>query len=219
MDINLLPWREEIIEYNKKTFTRLILAALVLAGVFLILVYNLFFGRVTYETSYAQALEKAKLNLVGNVTAYFSQQKLQKEVNARYLMLQKLQYSRFETVSLLNEMAKVTPKGVYLNKLIRKNDRVEISGTANSNLLIANMMQSIEKSKQLKTISLQKVEKKQGENSAITEFDLQLALTIPSALSQESSKKAETLQLQNPITVIQQGRDAQNKKIDDVTKK
>jgi type IV pilus assembly protein PilN len=219
MDINLLPWREEIIEYNKKIFTRLILAALVLAGVVLILVYNLFFGRVTYETSYAQALEKAKLNLVGNVTAYFSQQKLQKEINARYLMLQRLQYSRFETVSLLNEIAKVTPKGIYLNKLIRKDDRVELSGVANSNLLIANMMQSIEKSKQLKTISLEKVEKKQGDNSSVTEFDLKLALTIPTSLSQESSKKAETLELQNPITVIQQKRDEQNKKMDDAIKK
>lgn len=219
MDINLLPWRKEIIEYNKKFFTRLVVAALVLAGIFLIFAYYLFFGRVSYETSYTKALEKAKLNLVGNVTAYFSQQKIQKEVNARYLMLQKLQYSRFETVSLLNAIAKVTPKGVYLNKLIRKNDRVELSGTANSNLLITKMMQSIEASKHLKTISLQKVEKRQDENSMITEFDLQLALTIPSSLSQESSKKAGTMQLQNPITVIQQGRDEQNKKIDDAVKK
>lgn len=219
MDINLLPWREEVIAYNKAIFTRIMLISLVLAGVVLMFVYYLFFGRITYEASYTKALEKAKVNLVGNVTSYFSHQKMQKEVNARLLMLQKLQYSRFETVSLLNEIAKVTPKGIYLNKLVRKGDQVELAGVANSNLLIAQMMQSIESSKQLKTISLQKVEKKQTENSAITEFNLQLALIMPTSLSEESSKKADTLQLQNPINVIQEMRNEQNKKTEDVTKK
>lgn len=219
MDINLLPWREEVIEHNKKAFMRILLATLILAGFFLIFIYYLFFGRVSYEISYTEALEKAKLNLVGNVTAYFNFQKMQKEVNARYFMLQRLQYSRSETVFLLNEIAKVTPKGVFLNKLIRQGNQVQLFGVANSNLLIAEMMRAIDTSKNLKTISLQKVEKKEAQHSVLTEFDLQLALILPTSLSEESSKKADALQVQNPITTLQQKKDEQNKKIDDVTKK
>lgn len=218
MDINLLPWREEIVDYNKKVFTRLMLAALILAGFFLIFAYHLFFQKISSADSYTQELEKAKVNLVSSVTAYFNFQKIQKEVNGRYLMLQKLQYSRFETVFLLNGLAKVTPKGVYINTLTREGDRLDLTGAANSNLLITKMMELIESSKNIKVISLQKVEKAQGQNVTVTSFDLQLALTLPSALSDETGKKADKLQLQNPVNVIQQHRDEQDQKINDAIK-
>ena len=219
MDINLLPWREEIVEYNKKVFMRLILGALILSGIFLVFIYYLFFSRVSYEVSYTDALEKAKLNLVGNVAAYFSYQKVQKEVNARYIMLQKLQSSRFETIALLNGLARVTPLGIYMKKLVRRGDRLELTGVATSNLLIAQMMQSIEGSKHLKVISLQKVEKTESQHSTVTEFDLQLALTTPASLSEETAKQVNKLQMQNSDAVIQQDKTEQNKKNDDAAKK
>jgi hypothetical protein len=70
MDINLLPWREEIVGYNKKIFLRLILMALVCAGIFLTFAYHLVFSELGYVKSYMSALESAKVNLAGNVSAY-----------------------------------------------------------------------------------------------------------------------------------------------------
>lgn len=182
MEINLLPWREEIIEYNKKILFRLLLAAIILGGCFLIFAYHLFFAQVSYTKSYTQALEEAKVNLVGNVSAYFTQKKIQKEVSARYLVLQQLQLSRFDTVRFLNEIVKITPKGIYFSTLARNDNQIKISGAANSNLLITEFMQKIQQSLNLKTTSLEKVEKKEGANLIVTHFDLQAALTLPPLL-------------------------------------
>ena len=134
-------------------------------------------------------------------------------------MLQKLQSSRFETIALLNGLARVTPLGIYMKKLVRRGDRLELTGVATSNLLIAQMMQSIEGSKHLKVISLQKVEKTESQHSTVTEFDLQLALTTPASLSEETAKQVNKLQMQNSDAVIQQDKTEQNKKNDDAAKK
>lgn len=217
MDINLLPWREEIIEYNKKVFTRLLVLTLIVSGLFLTFIYYLFFAKVSYATNYTQALESAKLNLVGNVSAYFTQQKLEKEVNARCLTLERLQYSRFESVYLLNELAKVVPKGVYLNTLSRDGGNVAITGSANSNLLISGMIQSIDATKTLKTISLKKVERREIKGATATDFDIQLSLSVPRGGAAED-KKPEGMQLQNPVKAIQELRDEKSAQIDNATK-
>src|SRR3990167_4976198 len=183
MDINLLPWREEIVEYNKKIFSRLMLGAIISGGIFLVFLYYLFFSTINYTKSYTQALEEAKVNLVGNVTTYFNQKKAQKEVGERFLVLQQLQLSRFDTVRLLNDIVKITPKGVYYSALTRDGNQVTLSGSATSNLLISELMRQLQLSPNLGVTSLQKVEKKEGENLVVTHFDLKAALTLPSLLN------------------------------------
>jgi type IV pilus assembly protein PilN len=219
MNINLLPWREEIITYNRKIFIRMVWVALIASGIFLIAIYHLLFGQVIYTKSYMQALEEAKTSLVNNVSAYLNYKKTQKEISARYVVLQRLQFSRFETIGLLNELAKVTPKGVYLDKLIRKDSQVDIFGSANSNLLIAQMMQAIEVSKTIKVVSLQKVEKSEGDNQVITQFELKLMLIMPTSLSDTSAKNAEKNSLTNPIDVINKHKEEQNQLINAAVKK
>lgn len=216
MDINLLPWREEILEYNKKVFGRLMLLAVVLSGFFLIFIYHLFFARMDYSKSYIQTLETAKTQLVNNVRGYFEYKKIEKEVSARFLTLQQLQQSRFDTVRLLNEIVLLTPKGIFLKKLERNGNQVQLSGVANSNLLISQMMTGIEKSKVLQVGSLQKVEKTEGNDLVVTQFDLQLTLTsftpVNSGADNQKSK------IGNPIESIQKNREEQNKLIDAAAK-
>jgi len=179
MDINLLPWREEIIGYNKKVFFRLILMALVGAGIFLTFTYRLVFSELTYVKSYTAALESAKLNLVGSVSTYVTQKKIQKEIEARTIVLQQLQENRFNTVRLLNAVAATIPKGIYLTQLVRNDDHVDIVGVANSNLLIANLMTVIQTSPNLKVDSLEKVQKTEGKDLVVTQFELKLSLLGP----------------------------------------
>lgn len=218
MEINLLPWREEVIEYNKNFFTRVMLIALAASGIFLIFTYYLLFGQLSYTESYIQALAQAKVNLVDNVKTYFGFKTTQQEISSRSRALQSLQYSRFETIRLLNELVKITPKGVYLTQLIRKDNQVELSGTTNSNLLITKLMKSIDSSPELKTVSLQKVEKTEGKNLVRTQFDLTLAISMPPFAAKPGVIESNTNAVKNPITVIQQQQDARDKKIENVGK-
>lgn len=216
MDINLLPWREEIITYNKKVFFWIMSISLVMSGFFLIFIYHLFFGQIEYTKSYTQALESAKTNLISNVSAYFNDKKLQEKINARINVLQQLQESRYTTVRILNEITKIIPKGVYLTKMTRKDNDLEIEGLANSNLLIASFMQAIDKSSSLKIMSLQKVEKTEEKKVVATQFAIQLSLKSPSLIN---LPKKESSTFHNPIESIQKNAEEQNKLIDNAVKK
>src|SRR3990167_6616403 len=100
------------------------------------------------------------------------------EIIARVVVLRNLQVSRFETVRLLSELTKVIPAGIYLKKLSRKNNEVNVAGTANSNLLISQLIKTINHSPELEVTSLQKVEKTETNDSTITQFDLHFMLTM-----------------------------------------
>lgn len=162
MEINLLPWRDEILAVNKKIFFRLLMLAVIMAGLTVITMYHLFFGELAYSKSYTAALERAKVGFVDSVKTYFQYKKTGEEVRKRLVTLRNLQQARFDDVRLLNEITKIVPKGVYLNTIARNNDEVDITGYANSNLLIASFMESIDKSPDLDVVSLKNVQTTEG---------------------------------------------------------
>lgn len=177
MEINLLPWRDEILAVNKRLFIRLLMMAVLLSGLAMIVMYHLFFGELTYSKSYTSALERAKVGFVDSVKTYFQYKKTGEEVKKRLEMLRNLQRARFDDVRLLNEITKIIPKGVYLNTITRNNDVVELTGFANSNLLISSFMKVIDQSADLDVMSLKNVQTAEG-GGAVTQFDLRIKLTL-----------------------------------------
>lgn len=220
MEINLLPWRAEIIAYNKKMFMQLMFIAVILAGLFLFFISHIFFYEASYVQSYITSLEKAKITIVQSIAGYLKDKKMQEEISARILALKKLQNTRFETVRLLNELTHITPKGVYFTKLTRTDNQVELTGDANSNLLIAKLMDEINQSPDLDVVSLKKVEKLEGSRVVSTQFDLKMALTMFPALPMsaiQTEKNKESI-IRNPIQSIQELRSDKEKKLDDISK-
>lgn len=217
MDINLLPWRAEIIAYNKKVFTRLILSTLVLAGVVLILLYHLFFGQLIYTNSYMRTLESSKVSLLSSITGYFTYKKEEQELTSRFATLQNLQKSRFETIRILNAIVQTIPKGIYLTSLTRKEGQIHVTGVSNSNLLIAQFMRAVNKSSELKVVTLNKVEKVEKKDLSTTDFELNLVLA-----SQESSIKTDKNKTEpffnNPIEHLKKLKDERELKIENISK-
>lgn len=177
MEINLLPWRDEILALNKKFFFRLLFLAVLLSGVTMIAMYYFFFGDLAYSKSYTSALERAKIGFVDSVKTYFQYKKTGEEVKKRLGTLRHLQQSRFDAIRLLNEITKIIPKGVYLDTMTRRGDAVDIVGYASSNLLISSFMESIDKSKELDVVSLKNVQTTEN-GGAVTQFDLRIKLTL-----------------------------------------
>ncbi len=177
MEINLLPWRDEILALNKKQFFHLLLAAVLMSGLAIIIIYHLFFGNLAYSKSYTSALERAKVGFVDSIKTYFEYKKTGEEVRKRLDTLRSLQRSRFDAVRMLNAITKVEPKGVYLNTISRNNNVVDITGFASSNLLISSFMKAIDDSPDLDVVSLKNVQKAEG-SGTVTQFDLSIKLTL-----------------------------------------
>lgn len=216
MEINLLPWRDEIVAFNKKLLMRLIMMAIILAGIFLFVISRVFFAETNYEKNYIATLSKAKADIVNSISGYLNDKKMQEELATRLLTLRKLQVDRFSTVRLLNVLSKITPRGVYFSKLARSGNTVDLSGSANSNLLIAQFMRAVDDSPELDVISLEKVEKKEGKNTIVTNFDLKVVLTM-SGQAQTAAYKEENLKLHNPIDTLKKMRDEKDKEIETIS--
>ncbi|HLB55756.1 MAG TPA: PilN domain-containing protein [Coxiellaceae bacterium] len=224
MNINLLPWRDEIIAINKKIFLRLMLFAVALSFIFLFFIHHILYTDVNYTENYISALQSANARLAGNVATYLDKEKMQKEIAARFLVLQNLQMSRFDDVRLLNDIVETTPKGIYLTTMSRDGNQIILSGSANSNLLVSQFMEALRVSPNMEVTSLQKVEKNEGDKLTITHFDLYVASTLPrltseaAAAEKKQKDELEKMKLNNPIKILQEKRDDQNKKIDDQLK-
>lgn len=177
MEINLLPWRDEILAFNKKRFFQLLFVALSASALVLTIIYHLFFGQLSYSQSYTAVLERAKIGLVGSVRTYFQYKKTADDVKTRLLTLRQLQRSRFDAVRLLNAITKIIPKGVYLHSLNRNQHIVDMTGFSSSNLLISSFMDAIDRSPDLDVVSLKNVQTTEG-GTAVTQFDLQAKLTL-----------------------------------------
>lgn len=179
MEFNLLPWREESFELNRKTFITMIISIFIFAIVVLFFLRFFLYGDVNYASSYYQSLLRAKNAITGQVQSLSQYKILQQGINDRGTKLRSLLYDRYLTVRVLNELNTITPQGIYFTELNRNKNNIEITGIANSNLSISSFMNAIESSKLLKTVSLTKVEKKDNRYTTETQFDLKLAVIKP----------------------------------------
>mgnify|MGYP001329338763 CR=1 FL=1 len=72
--------------------------------------------------------------------------------------VEELQASRHFIVRLFDEMTKALPDGVYLTALEQKENRIELTGIAQSNARVSNFMRNIEESPWLENPKLSIIE-------------------------------------------------------------
>ena len=145
-DINLLPWREQKREREKKNFITSLLVGVVgsIIIVFLINYYALYL--VDLQTDRNQRLKNEITELEKQIKEISDIRTLRQALIARMIIVQNLQATRTLTVRLLDEIIKIIPDGVYLYQIGRVGDKVTILGYAESNTNISQLMRSIEKS-------------------------------------------------------------------------
>ncbi len=147
--INLLPWREELRKKRQEEFIlgMVMVAIVAIAMMFAIQMY--LDGLIAEEQDKKRLVGQkvAELNLITAKIKDIQDQNrtLQSKRNA----IQKLQKSRPEIVHFFDEVAKVTPEGVFLTKLEQDNSRVALMGKTQSNARVSAFMRNVEKSQWL----------------------------------------------------------------------
>ena len=115
--INLLPWRDELRKKRQEEFVISIVVVAVVAVAMMFGIQMYLDGLITEEKDKSRIVgEKiAELNLITAKIKNIQQQNsiLQSKRHA----IQKLQKSRPEIVHFFDEIAKVTPEGVFLTQL------------------------------------------------------------------------------------------------------
>ena len=142
--INLLPWREQKRDQEKKLFLITILVAVFVTVVIVIMVNYSVTVMLSRHEKRNLLLKKEIAVLDTQIKEIRSLKKREEIILARMAMIQNLQSTRTLMVHLFDEMINILPHEVYITKLERKNDNVTLSGYAESNTNISFLMSNVE---------------------------------------------------------------------------
>lgn len=170
--INLIPWREKKREQEKKYFLSILLICILIDFfvIFLVHVYvaNLMGNQITRNNM----LRKEIFIMDDQIKEIKNLQKIREILIARMSIIQHLQSTRTLMVHLFDELIKIIPYGAYFTQIKEKNKYISFIGYAKSNTSISILMKNIERNEWLHTPVLNKIKRREKQQTVDYEFKL-----------------------------------------------
>lgn len=173
-NINLLPWREELRQNQKKEYlTSLGLSSVI--GIIVWLAIHSYYGAIIdNQNTRNRFIQEQIKNLDKKIVEIKELEKEKEKLIARMTAVEELQTSRHLAVRLFDEISSTLPDGVYLTELEQKNNIAMIKGVAQSNARVSNLMRNLESSEWLHKPKLTIIETKIDKDKRTSEFTLQV---------------------------------------------
>lgn len=187
--INLIPWREEKRIYSKKEFLA-ILGGIAIIAIVLVGLVHLSMMRVINTQNSINSYLKNELNSI--VEEINKGKKL--EDNKKLLLgyvgeLNNINQRRITTTLLLNQLVMAVPDGIYLSRLARKDNVVEIDGIADSNTNVSQFMRNMESAKEVQEAILSRIQNTEQSGQGINNFTVNLVLNITPSKKTKGSRR------------------------------
>ena len=142
--INLLPWREASRELRRRRFFQVLVATLVL-GVAVILLADAYISRVVerlhLRNQYLQQVVASQDDRIASLHQLKSQRQ---ELLERMKSIEELQGSRSSGVQIFEQLARSLPDGVYLTDVEQRGRSLDISGAAESNERVSELLRNLQ---------------------------------------------------------------------------
>ena len=186
-EINLLPWREEHRQEQKKDFVVMLVMVCVFAAAIVGLIHVQMQGKIDYQLSRNQFLSNEIATVDDEIKEIQELQKVRRSLVERMEVIQDLQGSRPSIVHLFTEIVSTVPNGVYLQSLDQTGSNLKINGEAESNARVSTYMRNLQASAWLKDPNLTVIEIEDKTVNRISTFTLTVKQTSPNATDEENS--------------------------------
>ncbi len=183
--INLLPWREEHRQKQKKDFAVMLGMVAVLAAAIVGLIHFQMQAKIDYQLSRNLFLTNEIKKLDDEIKEIRELQKVRRSLIERMEVIQDLQASRPSIVHLFSEIVSTVPNGVYLESLAQTGSNLLINGQAESNARVSTYMRNLSASEWLKDPNLTVIEIEDITVNRISTFTLTVKQTSPNATGEE----------------------------------
>ena len=185
--INLLPWREERRQEQKKEFLASI-ALVVALGVGSLLLADVFVkGQIDNQRGRNNYLIENIKILDEQVAEIRELQKKRNQLIERMRVIQELQGNRPIIVRILDQLVRTVPDGVFYQSLSTRDKRIAIQGIAESNNRVSSLMRRLDSSDWLENPNLDAVRAATGFGDQATSFSLTVNVQLPSTDGQGES--------------------------------
>jgi type IV pilus assembly protein PilN len=175
--INLLPWREALRAERQRQFVFVAVAAVIFMGLVVVMVHIEVSGQISTQNDRNAFLQNTIKRVEKEIEEIRTLKEDKKALLARMDVIQRLQHSRPEIVHLFEEIAKATPKGVYLINTKRESSMLEIEGVANSNDSVSQFMRQLDQSPWFNAPRLQIIDSSKTDYPNQSWFKLQVPQT------------------------------------------
>jgi len=183
--INLLPWREEHRQKQKKDFAVMLGMIAILAAAIVGLIHFQMQAKIDYQLSRNRFLSNEIKKLDDEIKEISELQKVRRSLIERMEVIQDLQGSRPSIVHLFTEIVSTVPNGVYLKNLEQNADTLRIIGEAESNARVSSYMRNLNGSDWLKDPNLDVIEIEDKTVTRISSFILSVKQTAPKATEED----------------------------------
>lgn len=178
--INLLPWREERRQELKRQFF-MVLIAMVLVGAGAVYLVNMQVeAQIENQNRRNDFITQETRKLDAQIKEIAELKKQRASLIERMKIIQDLQGNRPVIVQIFDDLVRTVPDGVYYKKIKATGDSISITGYAESNNRVSNLMRNLDSSELLVAPNLSKVKSADKESSA-NEFDLTVQRQKPEA--------------------------------------
>lgn len=179
--INLLPWREEHRQEQKKQFAVMAVSICVLAAAIVGLIHFQMQSKIDYQQSRNNFITAEIAKVDEEIKEIQELQKVRRSLIERMEVIQDLQGSRPSIVHLFTEIVSTVPNGVYLQSLNQTGGNLLINGEAESNARVSTYMRNLQASAWLKDPNLSVIEIEDKTVNRVSTFTLSVKQTSPNA--------------------------------------
>jgi type IV pilus assembly protein PilN len=177
--INLLPWRDDRRQEQKKEFLT-VLALVFALGVGLVLLANLVVnGQIDNQKSRNQYLTQNIVELDKMVAEIKDLQRKRNQLIDRMRVIQDLQGNRPIIVRVLDQLVRTVPDGVFYTNIGAKGGTISIKGIAESNNRVSSLMRRLDASDWLENPNLTGVTAATAYGDQATSFQLSVKVQLP----------------------------------------
>jgi len=179
--INLLPWREERRQEQKKEFGVLAGLVVVLAVAVVGLMHIQMSSKIDYQLDRNRFMTNEIATLDKEIAEIRDLKKVRRSLLERMEVIQSLQTSRPSIVHLFTEIVSTVPNGVYLETLTQVGENLKLDGEAESNARVSTYMRNLSDSPWLKDPNLTVIEIEDKKVKRVSAFTLTVKQTSPKA--------------------------------------
>ncbi|POD53852.1 PilN domain-containing protein [Pseudomonas viridiflava] len=155
--INLLPWREELREERKKRFLTALVGVLVVSVGILFLIDRYVSNGIEHQMARNAFLQTQIAQLDIRIKEISDLKARRKQLLERMKIIQDLQGNRPITGRVFDQLARTLPDGVFYSQVKMTDKLIAISGAAESNNRVSDLMRNLEASDWLEAPSLTEV--------------------------------------------------------------
>lgn len=175
ISINLMDWRDQARAEQKKQFFMEVLAAALFAIIILLFWHWNVGQQISMQHERNTFLTQKTADIESQIQKYHALSKEKAQLLANLQLIQDLHNSKYQIVGMLDELAHLIPKEIYLNSIMRENDQVVLIGTAQGNANITQLMKNMEKSNWLADSELRQITELKTDDTK-RQFELVTAL-------------------------------------------